>query len=48
MKIFTVATLAAVAALFAAKPALAAEAIDVSELTCKQFTRTTTKTRASS
>ena len=26
------------AALFAAKPALAAEAIDVSELSCKQFT----------
>ena len=38
MKSLTVTTLVALAALFAAKPALAAEAIDVSELSCKQFT----------
>ena len=38
MKILTVTMLAAMAALFAAKPVLAAEAIDVSELSCKQFT----------
>lgn len=38
MKILNVTTLALVAALFAAKPVLAAQAIDVSELTCKQLT----------
>jgi acid stress chaperone HdeB len=38
MKIFTIPTLAAVAAICAATPALAAEAVDVSELSCKQFT----------
>jgi acid stress chaperone HdeB len=38
MKIIIVTTLAAVAALLAATPVLAAEAIDVSELSCKQFT----------
>lgn len=38
MKSLTVTTLVALTALFAAKPALAAEAIDVSELSCKQFT----------
>jgi hypothetical protein len=38
MKILNVTTLALVAALFATKPVLAAQAIDVSELTCKQLT----------
>lgn len=38
MKLFTVTTLAAMAVLFPAKPVLAAEAIDVSQLSCKQFT----------
>ena len=38
MKIFTATTLAAAAAICAATPALAAESIDVSELSCKQFT----------
>jgi HdeA/HdeB family len=38
MKSLTVTTFVALAALFAAKPALAVEAIDVSELSCKQFT----------
>ena len=38
MKISILTTLAAVAALFVAKPVLAAQAIDVAELSCKQFT----------
>ena len=38
MTSLTVTTLVALAALFASKPALAAEAIDVSELSCKKFT----------
>ena len=38
MKSLTVTTLVALSALFAAKPALGAEAVDVSELSCKQFT----------
>jgi acid stress chaperone HdeB len=39
MKRLTLAMLAASAALIAAKPALAAEAVDVSQLSCKQFSQ---------